>query len=184
MKLNLGCGRNSIEGFLNLDRMKTDNVDLVADVNYLPFKNDSINEFNASHLIEHLDNTLHFMQELHRVSKNGAIASFNVPYGSSDDADEDQTHKRRYFLHSFGYFSQPYYWQADYGYRGDWQPIAILLALSKEKYNDKSIDEIMFHIKSFRNIVIGMSVKLQSIKPIRTTNRENMKNPEILISKI
>ena len=32
-----------------------------------------------------------------------------------------------YFAGSFGFFSQPHYWRADYGYRGDWQPEVVRL---------------------------------------------------------
>lgn len=39
-----------------------------------------------------------------------------LPFEESciDDAVEDPTHARQYFLNSFGYFLQPFYWRADY----------------------------------------------------------------------
>ena len=60
------------------------------------------------------------MQELWRIAKPNAKMVIRVPHGASDDAWEDPTHVRAYFSNSFGYYSQPYYWRADYGYRGDW----------------------------------------------------------------
>lgn len=73
------------------------------------------------------------MQELHRIAKPGAKANFRLPNGASDDAFEDPTHVKQYFLQSFGYFSQPYYWRSDYGYRGDWKADKIYFTRKRRK---------------------------------------------------
>lgn len=81
-------------------------VDLVCDLETegpaLP--DNSADEFLASHVLEHLRNPLPLMAECWRIAKPGALFVARVPYGSSDDADEDPTHVR---------------WRADYGFRGD-----------------------------------------------------------------
>ena len=138
----------------------------------LPFETDSFDEFLASHLFEHLRNPLPFMQELHRIAKVGAKAVFRVPYGSSDDAMEDPTHVRLCFLQTFGYFSQPFYWRADYGYRGDWQTRQIRLLVSRKRYNGKTPQEIMADVSQLRNVVQEMIVELIAVKPIREPKRE------------
>src|SRR5262245_44004550 len=114
-RLNVGCGRNVIPGWINLDAQPLPGVDIIADLERcaevpLPLGGDSVDEFLLSHVIEHIHAPLPLMQELHRIARPGAKAFIRVPYGSSDDAWEDQTHVRAYFLQSFGYFSQPYYW--------------------------------------------------------------------------
>ncbi len=93
------------------------------------------------------------MQELHRIATPNAAVTFNVPYGSSDDAFEDPTHVRPMFMNSFLYFSQPAYWRADYGYRGDWQTEKITLFVPQETYAGKSGDEILRDVQSLRNVV-------------------------------
>lgn len=188
-RLNLGCGRKILEGWINLDCVTMEGVDVVADLDKcsvipLPFKNNSIDEFLGSHVLEHLENPLDLMQDLHRIAKKNAIATFSLPYGSSDDAYEDPTHKKLYFINSFGYFSQPFYWKADYGYRGDWQPERITLVVEETRFAGKSSEEIMRDIMTCRNVVIEMVAELRAIKPIRINQPQVPPKIEIFLSKI
>ena len=83
------------------------------------------------------------MQELFRIAQPDGKMIIRVPYGSSDDAYEDPTHIRQYFIGSFGYYSQPYYWRADYGYRGDWQAKNITLVVGKRFVEGNNVNQIM-----------------------------------------
>lgn len=176
-RLHLGCGKTILPGWVNLDLLPGAGVDVVADLDKcgevpLPFEADTFDEFLAAHLFEHIRNPLPFMQELHRVAKPGAKAVFRVPYGSSDDAFEDPTHVRRCFMNTFGYFSQPFYWRADYGYRGDWKTERIRLMVSKKRHQGKSIESVMEEVMHLRNVVLEMSVDLVALKPIRAAKME------------
>jgi ubiquinone/menaquinone biosynthesis C-methylase UbiE len=172
-RLHLGCGADIREGWINLDAQKMPGVDMVADLDAcrrtpLPFAADSIDEFLCSHVLEHLRDALGFMQEMHRIAKPGAVMTIRVPYGSSDDADEDPTHVRRLFLYSFSYFSQRGYWYADYGYRGDWDTDNIVLTVDAERHAGKSFDELYAEVRSQRNVVLEMIATLKAVKPVRT----------------
>ncbi len=185
-KINLGCGRDILSGWINLDKVALKGVDIIADLDdcnktKLPFDNNEVDEILASHVIEHLHHPLAFMEELHRIAKPNAKAVFKVPYGSSDDAFEDPTHVRQYFLKSFGFFSQPFYWKADYGYRGDWLTEKITLLIDAYTHQGKNAEQIMFEVNTFRNIVREMIVELRSIKPIREPKRELIVEPSIEI---
>lgn len=171
-KLHLGCGKNILEGWVNLDSRRMPGVDIVADLDGcsaapLPFEDNSVDEFLASHVIEHLVNPLPFMEELYRIAKPGSRAVFRLPYGSSDDAFEDPTHVRQYFLNSFGYFSQPFYWRADYGYRGDWVTQDITLVVDAKTHAGKTSQQIMTEVHTLRNVVREMVVELHAVKPPR-----------------
>lgn len=185
-KLNVGCGRNILSEWINLDSAMLPGVDVVCDLEPcadvpLPLEDDSVDEFLLSHVIEHLHHTLPLMQELHRVAKPGAKAVIRVPHGASDDAWEDPTHLRGYFLASFGYFPQPFYWRADYNYRGDWQPEKLGLVVAKEVYTGMSVEFIMKDVEHKRNVVREMIANLRAVKPIRQPIRELQVPPHIEI---
>lgn len=189
MKLHLGCGRDVREGYVNLDTVAGPGIDVVANLDDLkatplPFEDDSVEEILGSHLLEHIDDPLTLMQELHRIAQPGANAIFNVPYGSSDDAWSDPTHTRPYFMDSFGYFSQPFYWRADYGYRGDWQPAYLLLKVGASKCEGKSTEEILHDINTLRNVVQEMTAVLTAVKPIRVQDISLQQRPQVEIMKI
>ena len=184
LRLNLGCGRNSLPGWVNVDAVKLPGVDVVADLDGvratpLPFDGDSVDEFLLSHVIEHIKDPLGLMQELHRVAKPGARLVARTPYGSSDDAWEDPTHVRAMFIQSWGYFSQPYYWRADYGYRGDWQPETLDLLVDRDRFKDTLPQAILQRVLAERNVVKEMVATLVCVKPIREPKRELQALPKI-----
>lgn len=185
-KLNLGCGKKPLEGWINVDKIPLEGVDVVADLDQcqttkLPFPDDSIDEFLASHLLEHLHDPLPFMEDLYRIAKPNAKITFRLPYGSSDNAFEDPTHVRPYFLQSFGFFSQPFYFKADYQYRGDWQPNQITLLVESQRHQGKTAEQILYEINTYRNIVKEMIVEMYAVKPIRQPKQELIVPPNIEI---
>lgn len=184
-KLHLGCGKTILPDWINVDCVNSPGVDLVFDLdkcstNPFPLPDNSIEVILASHLLEHIANPLPMMQELYRIAKPDAKATFYLPYGSSDDAFEDPTHVRPYFLNSFGYFSQPYYWRADYGYRGDWRVDTIFLSISASKHSGRLTQDIMSDIMTLRNVVFEMVVELTAVKPAREAKIELQTVPQIL----
>ena len=161
-------------------------VDIVADLEQcskqpIDLEPDSIDEFLLSHLIEHIRDSLGLMQELYRLAKPNAKAVIRVPHGGNDDAWEDPTHVRAYFPNSFGYFSQPFYWRADYGYRGDWQPTKITFFVDG-RFRGLAIPMVGEKIQSQRNVVLAMVAELTAIKPARKPLRELQKPPVVEIS--
>ena len=81
------------------------------------------------------------------------------------------THVSPVFPGDVRLFSQPYYWRADYGYRGDWQPKLIRLLVSEHRYQGKSAAEILRDVHQLRNVVLEMIVELVAVKPIRAAAR-------------
>jgi hypothetical protein len=100
MKLNLGCGFNKQDGFLNVDKFNTCNPDLVMDMEVTPweFNTDDVDEVLLNHCLEHIgqdvDVFFAVMKELYRVCKHGAKIQINVPHPRHDFFITDPTHVR------------------------------------------------------------------------------------------
>jgi len=173
VRLNLGCGRDIREGWVNIDCQPGPGVDVVTDFGgktVLPFADDTVTFSEGSHVIEHLADPLPFMEELWRVTVPGGRAVFRCPYGSSDNADEDPTHVRRLLIGSWGYFGQPHYWRAGYGYRGDWQAEQVSLIVYPE-YATATDEELQAAIRASRNVVAEMLATLRCVKPAREPDK-------------
>lgn len=176
-RLNVGCGRNIRDGWINLDAAALPGVDVVCDLDRIrdtpiPLADGSVSEFLLSHVIEHLRDPLGVMQDLWRLAAPGARATLRVPHGASDDAWEDPTHLRAYFPGSFIYFGQPAYWRADYGYRGDWNTEKIQLVVEKERCGMLTPAQVYARAQSERNWVREMVAHFTAIKPAREPRRE------------
>jgi SAM-dependent methyltransferase len=185
-RLNVGCGRNIMEGWINLDMMMLDGVDIIADLDdcantALPMEDNIIDEFLLSHVIEHINSPLPLMQELYRIAKPSAKLVMRVPHGAHDDAWEDPTHVRAYFTGSFGYFSQPFYWRADYGYRGDWLCKSVTFVVPNHLITGLQPDDVLHKINTQRNIVQEMIAEFTCIKPMREAKLELQVVPALFI---
>lgn len=108
LKLNLGCGKESLTGYTNVDKTQLLNVDLVFDLEKtpLPFETNSVKEVRCDHLLEHIHNFLPLMEELHRVCIPGAYIYISAPYYKYEGAYRDPTHVRFFTENSFYYFQE------------------------------------------------------------------------------
>ncbi|MDO8624562.1 MAG: methyltransferase domain-containing protein, partial [Candidatus Diapherotrites archaeon] len=88
MKLNLGCGKNYLAGFVNVDNFRGKNqVDVVADLNKRwPFKDDSAEFILVDNVLEHMDAPIQFLQEANRVLKKNGVIEIVVPHYSHPSA--------------------------------------------------------------------------------------------------
>lgn len=106
LKLNLGGGKKRINGFLNVDLIKTPQTDIVHDLNVFPwpFKDNSVDEIIMDNILEHLKDITPVMKELWRICKNKARIKIIVPHFESLGAYVDPTH-----YHFFTYYSLEVY---------------------------------------------------------------------------
>ncbi len=73
MILDNGCGSNKYPGSIGIDRYHTQQADVIADANFLPFKSDCFDKVICWHVLEHQVNIIPVMEEIYRVSENNAI---------------------------------------------------------------------------------------------------------------
>jgi hypothetical protein len=99
-RLNLGCGYNKKEGFINVDRAQECAPDVVFDLEQpdWPWETDSASEVLFNHSLEHVGQNpqvfLRIMQELYRVCAPNAVVRINVPHPRHDNFIDDPTHVR------------------------------------------------------------------------------------------
>jgi|TARA_B100000315_G_scaffold256942_1_gene304255 SAM-dependent methyltransferase len=100
MRLNLGCGNNKMDGYLNVDSQAACLPDQVVDLETFPwpFDDDSVAEIVMSHVLEHLGETkkvyLSIIKEIYRICQPDAEINITVPHPRHDDFVTDPTHVR------------------------------------------------------------------------------------------
>ena len=98
LRLNLGCGQNLRQGFVNVDKFGSPDVQHDLEQFPWPWRDSCVSEVALNHVLEHLGHTpdvfLKIVKELHRVCMNGAVIRIAVPHPRSDDFLNDPTHVR------------------------------------------------------------------------------------------
>ena len=96
------------ESLISVDIVDLPSVNVVQDLNEDKWKfND--NEFDKIHcymVLEHLNDTLHTINEIYRICKNNAIVNISVPHYSHTNAYADPTHKNFFAIDTFSYFTE------------------------------------------------------------------------------
>jgi hypothetical protein len=107
-KLNLGCGNDYREGYLNCDWTNKIKIDLIVNLEnpklYLNFKENSIEEILAYHVLEHITNFIPLMHQLHKICIPGATIKIKTPFYSAWGQFNDPTHVRFFTPYTFNYF--------------------------------------------------------------------------------
>jgi hypothetical protein len=109
-KLNLGCGKNPLPGYTNVDKYGTPDVLLDLEVFPWPWKTSSVAEIVMNHVLEHLGETtelfIGIIKEIYRVCATGALVHIAVPHPRNDDFIADPTHVRMVTPQLLGLFSK------------------------------------------------------------------------------
>lgn len=103
VSVDLGCGREPTRGYLGVDRADLKEIDIRADIVQLPFRDDSINEIVANHVVEHLNKGQFqkFLDEIYRVLKEGGKAEFKTEHPLNPHFWESPDHVRPYGYGAF-----------------------------------------------------------------------------------
>ncbi|MFM6199360.1 MAG: class I SAM-dependent methyltransferase, partial [Dolichospermum sp.] len=129
--VDLGCGTHKAEGFIGVDIIAGDQVDIIANLNgSFPFPDHSVDFIKAYDIIEHLPNRIHTMNEIWRILKPGGIVDISVPSTDGRGAFQDPTYVSFWNINSFMYYCQefpPYLagCQSHYGFKGEFSIVNI-----------------------------------------------------------
>lgn len=107
VSVDLGCGPNKKSGTIGIDILPLNGVDIVTNMEegLTELPENSVDEYNSSHFLEHVVNFELLLSEIYRTLKPGGIARITVPHFSNPYYYSDYTHKRFFGLYSFDYFS-------------------------------------------------------------------------------
>ena len=121
LKLNLGCGGKYLDGYVNCDVLANVKADRHFDLNQppYPFQTDTVDEIWMDNVLEHLDDLLPVMGEMHRILRPGGRFKVLVPYAKSDWALQDPTHKHFFTEQTMNYFCEgwPYNYYVAFRFR-------------------------------------------------------------------
>lgn len=110
IRLDIACGANKNPGFVGIDVRPLDTVDVVHDLEQIPWPlpDECVLTAVASHFVEHINPArfgfINFMNEVWRVMKIGGQFAISTPHGSSSFYIQDPTHINPCNATTFAYF--------------------------------------------------------------------------------
>jgi hypothetical protein len=108
IKLDLGCGPFTKDGFVGIDNRALPNVGIVHDLEVFPYpiEDEGCSEIRAHHVLEHIKPwyTVDVMNELWRIMVPDGILDISVPYAGSSNFWQDPTHCNGFIEMTFWYF--------------------------------------------------------------------------------
>ena len=148
-KLNIGCGKIILDGYINLDSVKLPGVDVVHNLEKYPwpFKDNTFDEVLCDNILEHLDDIIKPVEELWRITKLGGKIIVRVPIYPSPWAFTDPTHKSAYTFITFNYF----------------RPIDNLNYYSHARFNIKKRKIIFEHLLCWLNPIVNYCEPFQKL---------------------
>jgi SAM-dependent methyltransferase len=122
--LDIGCGAHKIAGAIGLDANPRTAADVLYDLDQTPypFLDNSFDEVIGRHVLEHVDNVLDVMTELHRITRPGGVVKIVAPHYTNPDWATDPTHRTHLNSFSFRCFTDeeplfPFYTTARFALR-------------------------------------------------------------------
>jgi hypothetical protein len=105
--LHLGSGRKYDPAAVNVDLAASTTPDIVHDLDVVPWPlpDGHFREVRAFDVVEHLDDVVAVMEEVHRVCAPEAVVRITVPHFSCANAFTDITHRHYFSAASFNYFT-------------------------------------------------------------------------------
>ena len=107
LSLDIGCGQNKRQGAIGVDRNANTAADVLADIDQgLPFLDATVSRVSLIHVIEHVGDIVHAVEEAHRVLTPGGRLHIETPHYSDASSFADPTHRWHLNSFSFRYFTE------------------------------------------------------------------------------
>jgi SAM-dependent methyltransferase len=107
--LDVGCGAKKWPGAVGLDISPDTDADVVHDLNAFPypFEADTFDQVLMQDVLEHLQQPIQVMDELHRICRAGARIHLRTPHFSSMLAYSDPTHTHYFSAEAIRTLAEP-----------------------------------------------------------------------------
>lgn len=105
--LDVGCGRAKAQGAVGLDVNPATDADVLGDASRdgFPFREGCFDRVVVRHIVEHVESPLRFLEEVHRVAREGAEVEGVTPHFSNPCSFADPTHRHHFSVLFLGFFS-------------------------------------------------------------------------------
>ena len=115
-RLNLGCGKDILPGYVNVDYFPLPGVDIVCDLTQFPWplQSNTYTEIVMLNVLEHVPDTLRTLREIWRIARPGAKVTIRVPYWNGYDAFTDPTHLKFFSERTLMFFDHRSTWYRAY----------------------------------------------------------------------
>lgn len=166
MKLNVGCGKRHLQGFVNIDISTLVGADVVLDIEKeWPFEDNSVQEIQCYHVLEHCKEYLKVLEEMYRVCEPNALIKIGVPYISSSLYNAVNPYHHNHFNeYSFDFFDSDKLkgsanentkielktWDVAFTYFDEWK--------------DKNLEEKAYARRHYWNVVRKIDFVLKVVK--------------------
>lgn len=166
--LNYGCGYDVHKDALNVDIRPCVEGVVSAHRRYEWMRKEAYDEIRLFHVVEHMTGmeSMELMETFYYCARPDAELIIRCPYGATDDAWENPEHVRPLYEMSFTPYSQLYWWREHTDYTADWQPHTCTFMVTEKNWDD-NYEAMYKRIRTERNIVTEMEVKLRCVKPKR-----------------
>lgn len=106
-KLNLGCGTDIKQGWINLDSADLPGIDVIhnIEISPLPFEDNQFDEIRCDNILEHVE-YINVLKDIHRILEPKGILKIRVPHFTSRNNYVDPTHKKQFSISTFDFFAE------------------------------------------------------------------------------
>jgi len=153
MKLNVGAGKLCYDNYINVDIKYFSGIDIICNIDgvLLPFKDCSFDEILVDHTLNHIDNMMNLMEEIHRVGIAGAKVLISEPYYRYEGAFQDPTHKHFFAERTFEIFCENY--EYNYYTKARFEVVSVKLSITHKTKTKSLAKKIMKIPIPFRRIL-------------------------------